>query len=96
LNQISAKNIDKKNANFMANASLDLTITGQTKSYNIPFETNRSDKRFHLKGKKRINIRDFGLEPPITMLGMIRVSEWIDIEIITDFDVSKIQDTASR
>jgi hypothetical protein len=96
LNQISTRNIDKKNTNFTANASLDLTITGQTKSYNIPFETHRSDKRFHLNGKKRINIRDFGLEPPITMLGMIRVSEWIDIEIITDFDVNKIQDTASR
>jgi len=55
-----------------------------------------TDKSFHLNGIKRINIRDFGLERPITMLGMIRVSEWIDIEIITDFDVNKIQDTASR
>lgn len=96
LNQINTNNIEKRNGLISANANLDLTITGRTKSYYISFETRRLDNILHLKGKKRINIRDFGLEPPITMLGMIKVSEWIDIEVATEFEVNKVQDTALK
>ncbi len=72
-----------------ATANVDLTITGQTKSYSIPFETHQNDSKIHLKGNKRISIRDFGLEPPITMMGLIKVSEWIEIQFSTDCIVRK-------
>jgi hypothetical protein len=30
-----------------------------------------------------MTIRDFGIEPPVALLGLVRVSEWIEI----DFDL---------
>lgn len=95
-NQISAYSTNKGSKKISATAFIDLNITGQTKSYQIPFETQLNDKNMHLTGKKRISIRDFGLEPPVTMLGLIKVSEWIEIEVSTDCIVNKIVDTASR
>ena len=64
--------------------SVDLTITGKTKQYNIPVKSNHEGDIYNLKGNKKINIRDFGLVPPIEMLGLIRVNEWINI----DFDIN--------
>jgi len=90
LNHINASlgSVDAKKIRAVAN--VDLTITGQTKSYSITFETQQYDATFHLKGNKRISIRDFGLEPPVAMMGLIKVSEWIDIQISTDCVVRKI------
>ena len=90
LNHINANLGSPDAKKIRAVASVDLTITGQTKSYTISFETLHDDAKFHLKGNKRISIRDFGLEPPVAMMGLIKVSEWIDIQISTDCTVRKI------
>lgn len=90
LNHINANLGASDTKKIRAVANVDLTITGQTKSYTISFETQHDDTKFHLKGNKRINIRDFGLEPPVAMMGLIKVSEWIDIQISTDCIVRKI------
>jgi len=63
--------------------SVDLTITGKTKHYNISVNSIHDGDIYKLNGIKKINIRDFGLEPPVEMLGLIRVNEWINI----DFDI---------
>jgi hypothetical protein len=34
-----------------------------------------------LDGEKRLSIKDFGLEPPSPLMGLIKVSEWIDIHL---------------
>lgn len=61
------------------NATGYLTITGIKKEYNIPLSFNKFDKVFIAEGKIRINIKDFGLTPPTEMMGLIKVSEWIEV-----------------
>ena len=63
-----------------ATVSVDLTITGKTKQYSIPVKSVRDGDNYKLNGNKKINIRDFGLDPPVEMMGLIRVSEWINID----------------
>jgi len=63
--------------------SVDLTITGKTRQYYIAVKSNHEGDVYNLRGNKKINIRDFGLVPPIEMFGLIRVNEWINI----DFDI---------
>jgi len=63
-----------------ANVSVNITITGKTKQYNIQVTSSQDGDLYTLNGKENINIRDFGLTPPVEMLGFIRVSEWIDID----------------
>jgi len=78
--------IDPKGNNkdlLKAIVSVDLTITGKTKHYNISVKSIHDGDIYKLNGIKKINIRDFGLEPPVEMLGLIRVNEWINI----DFDI---------
>ena len=63
--------------------SVDLTITGKTRQYYIAVKSNHEGDVYNLRGNKKIDIRDFGLVPPIEMFGLIRVNEWINI----DFDI---------
>ena len=72
--KITNKDISK------ANVSVDITITGKTKQYFISVKSNREGDIYKLNGNERINIRDFGLDPPVEMLGLIRVNEWINID----------------
>jgi len=75
------------------NVSVNLTITGKTKKYNIPINSNHEGDLYTLNGTEKIDIRDFGLVPPIEMMGLIRVNEWINIDFniickITSFKAS--------
>jgi len=63
-----------------ANVSVNITITGKTKQYNIPITSNQEGDLYTLNGREKINIRDFGLIPPVEMMGLLRVNEWIDID----------------
>lgn len=63
-----------------ANVSIDITITGKTKQYTIPVGSNHDGDIYTLNGTEKINIRDFGLEPPVEMMGLIQVNEWISID----------------
>ncbi|HLP05694.1 MAG TPA: YceI family protein [Paludibacter sp.] len=62
------------------NAVVDISITGVTRQYKIPVSSNKAGDFISVKGGKRLSIRDFGLTPPVQMMGLIKVSEWIDIE----------------
>lgn len=62
------------------NASVNITITGVTHQYSIPVSSNKRGEYISVVGGKKINIRDFGLEPPVEMMGLIKVSEWISID----------------
>ncbi len=61
-------------------ANVNITITGITKQYFIPITSERKGEMFTFYGSKKLNIRDFGLTPPVEMMGIIRVNEWIDID----------------
>ncbi len=62
------------------NALVNITITGVTKQYEIPVTASRKGEIITLTGKKKMTIRDFGLTPPVAMLGLVKVSEWIEID----------------
>ncbi|HHT29167.1 MULTISPECIES: YceI family protein [Petrimonas] len=62
-------------------AVVDVTITGITKKYQFPIKTERSGKGYIFDVEKSINIRDFGLEPPVQMMGMLKVNEMININL---------------
>lgn len=80
LNNIETSPGAEKELYSKGNASVNITITGITKQYVIPVLSNKHGEYISVAGGKKINIRDFGLEPPIEMMGMIKVSEWINID----------------
>lgn len=81
LNHFEIGGSSEVNQPTQVEASINLTITGVTKQYNIPVTASLKGDYVSVSGKKRMNIKDFGLEPPVAMLGLVRVSEWIEIEI---------------
>lgn len=87
--------ISEKGQNFSGNAIISMTITGVTKQYSIPITLKSNGNIFILDGNKKLNIHDFGLYPKPKMMGLVIISEWIDIDfhivykIKTDIDSVK-------
>jgi hypothetical protein len=80
LNYIETSPGNEKDAYSKGNASVNITITGVTHQYNIPVTSNKQNEYISVVGGKKINIRDFGLQAPVEMMGLIKVSEWISID----------------
>jgi hypothetical protein len=80
LNHIETLPDNNKELYSKVNASVNITITGVTHQYNIPVTSTKKGDSVSLKGIEKISIRDFGLQPPIEMMGLIKVSEWISID----------------
>lgn len=80
LNYIETLPANDNEAYSKGTASVNITITGVTRQYNIPVSSNKHGDLISVMGGKKINIRDFGLEPPVEMMGLIKVSEWISID----------------
>jgi hypothetical protein len=57
-------------------AYITVYLAGKSNTYNLPVVVN--EDRF--KGKFKMNIRDFGLEPPTKALGLIEVDEQIEVQ----------------
>ena len=66
-------------------ACVKITIAGRQKTYVVPVDiTLATTSRFI--GKMKLNIGDFGLQPPKKMLGLIVIKEEIDI----NFDLAVV------
>ncbi|MCB0465569.1 MAG: YceI family protein [Aequorivita sp.] len=63
-------------------AFVKITIAGIKKEYSFPIEIISSPMN-HFVGKLKLDIRDFNLEPPKKMFGLIVIKEEIEI----DFDL---------
>lgn len=61
------------------NAWVNITITGITKQYKIPVWSSKNCEYITVGGESKISIQDFDLKPPVEMFGLIKVSEWINI-----------------
>lgn len=72
------------------NAILNVTITGVTKKYTFPVKTGKNGNNFTFDIKKDINIRDFNLTPPTHMMGMLKVDEWITINLFMECDIMPV------
>lgn len=64
-------------------AFITVKLAGKTNHYNLPVKVNQD--RFI--GKFKMNIRDFGLEPPKKALGLIEVDEIIEVQF--DLKISR-------
>ena len=80
LNYIETLPGNEKDVYTKGNASVNITITGVTHQYNIPVSSSKQSENISVIGGRKINIRDFGLQPPVEMFGLIKVSEWISID----------------
>jgi len=67
---------------------VSFTITGVTKQYIIPITATLDGNKYTITGNKSINIRDFKLEPPVKMMGLVKVSEWINIDFCLICNIS--------
>ncbi|HEY6144478.1 MAG TPA: YceI family protein [Flavobacterium sp.] len=80
LNYIDLQPIYQKGKTYNGKALVNITITGKTKQYSIPISFNSNGEVYTVNGSKKLSIRDFDLTPETKMMGMIKVSEWIDID----------------
>ncbi|HZK68862.1 MAG TPA: YceI family protein [Paludibacter sp.] len=96
LNYIDLKQNFDKSKMIKGNAYADITITGITKKYCFPISSDSDGENYFLNVRKNISIRDFGLVPPVEMLGLIKVSEWIDLDfhIVCKIALNKVNQTA--
>lgn len=60
--------------------TVDITICGISKSYEILIQVNKRNGDLLVCGTLPIDINDFQLEPPKKMLGLIKVSNEIEID----------------
>jgi polyisoprenoid-binding protein YceI len=72
--------ISETGQNYNGNAVVIMTITGVTKQYSIPISLKSNGTIFILDGNKKLNINDFGLYPQPKMMGLVKISELIDID----------------
>jgi hypothetical protein len=66
-----------------------LTVGGVRKEYEIPLTLAGSTPLNRATGHIKLNIKDFGLEPPVEMMGLIKVSEWIEIDFNLHFNLTE-------
>jgi len=81
LNNLEILSTNPGTNSITGKAFLNITITGVTKQYYIPFSSSLENGMRYADGKMRISIRDFGLTPPVEMMGMVKTSEWIEINL---------------
>ncbi|CDF78853.1 conserved hypothetical protein containing YceI-like lipid/polyisoprenoid-binding domain [Formosa agariphila KMM 3901] len=67
-------------------AHVDFVIAGVTKPYQIPIKISR-DHSLKINGRIRLNIRDFGLENPKKVLGLIKIEDVVTVNFNLDLDV---------
>lgn len=71
-------------------AVIDITITGVTRRYAFPVTAGKNGDNFTFDVKKSINICDFDLTPPVHMMGMLKVDEWITINLFMECGIRPV------
>lgn len=72
------KEIDM-NSRENARVTLNFEIAGINKNYSFPVQVTGEDRELCFNGKLQLNIKDFNLEAPSKMFGLIVIEEEIDI-----------------
>jgi hypothetical protein len=71
------------------NANGNISIAGKTKTYMFPVTLDKGEEgKYNVKTRIRLTIRDFGLEPPVEFFGLVKISEWVEIELNTNIRIS--------
>ena len=94
INYLDIDTITENGDFFKGNALVSITITGITRNYSIPISSKNNGEIYSVDGNKRMSIRDFGLTPKTRMMGLIKVSEWINIDFHVICKVTENEDVA--
>ena len=80
INYLDIDSYSESGTAFKGNVLVSITITGITRNYSIPISSKNNGEIYCVDGNKKLSIRDFGLTPKSRMMGLIKVSEWINID----------------
>lgn len=92
LNLMEAINLDCNTLEECGNwiffkTKTNITLNGQTREEEIPVHVlKKNEKSYQITGTKTIELKDFEIEPPTALMGMIKVQNSIKI----DFDLEII------
>jgi len=67
-------------AGTQATASGTLTVTGNTQPVEFPIALKESPQGVEVSGNTRLDMTKFGVDPPVVMLGMLKVGPQIRLE----------------
>ncbi|HRJ31643.1 MAG TPA: YceI family protein [Cyclobacteriaceae bacterium] len=65
-------------------AEIEVTINAIAKTYSVSCRVENPGSLL-IYGKQKILLTDFGLTPPVRMMGMVKVSEWVDLDFALRF-----------
>lgn len=65
-------------------AEINVTINQITKKYVVQCKVENPESLL-IYGKQKILLTDYGLTPPVRMMGMVKVSEWVDLDFSLRF-----------
>lgn len=65
---------------YSGNAYTTITIAGKSKDYSLPIDIVKKGAAANYSGNLKLDIRDFDLEPPKKMFGLIVIKDEIEIE----------------
>jgi hypothetical protein len=72
-----------------------ITIAGETRSVWLPAQVRKpGPNRWHIRAKKELRMTDFRVNPPTALMGMIKTSDEITIEL--DLLIHWLGDTGSK
>lgn len=65
-------------------AEITVNINAIVKTYTVSCKVENPGSLL-IFGKQKILLNDFGLTPPVRMMGMVKVSEWVDLDFALRF-----------
>lgn len=68
-------------AGALAQTTGTLTIQGSTQPISLPLALKASDQGVQIVGNTRLDMTKFGIDPPVVMLGLLKVGPEIRIEV---------------
>jgi hypothetical protein len=69
---------------------MEITLAGVTKKYQIPVSITNEGGEYGFSGSLDLNICDFNLDPPVVMMGLIRVKEEVKVDFKLKACIEKV------
>ena len=57
----------------------NLIINGKSKKISIPVKTKKSGQKIEISGKHKVNMTNYGVEPPTALMGTIKTGEEVTV-----------------
>lgn len=77
---ISIEIMDYKIQNGINSAEIKITIKETEKVYQLQLEKIVEEENHYFKGKQQLDLTDYHIEPPVKVLGLVKVKPIVDIE----------------